>query len=302
MLGAAARQNGVSNRLFYSEEARRKAREAFVAPALNEPQAERRYLLGALLCLLAALFTGAVAQLSLSRLGYDPLAPEMRLALTLLSLAAPLLLLRRLTPLVHHRPFSTLFGAAGALQTKALLAGAGGAVAAALAMIGFGFAIGALEMRAAPGIEAVLFFGLLITAQAAAEEIFFRGYMLHAFAPLSGVGPIVWAAPSILLFVLLHYTPDGGWRALLWPLAFGAGASYLVWRTGGLSAALGFHVAHNWIALLLLGEDGPTPGLGPLRWADEASRASVSALGFAALIAAIAALARSLPAERPAND
>lgn len=102
------------------------------------------------------------------------------------------------------------------------------------------------------GTLVALFAVILLTTplQAAAEEVGFRGYLSQAVSswfahPLTGT--LVAGAVSALLFALAHGTQD------VWlfgdRLAFGAVASWLVWRTGGLEAAVALHVVNNMASL-----------------------------------------------------
>jgi membrane protease YdiL (CAAX protease family) len=93
---------------------------------------------------------------------------------------------------------------------------------------------------------------ILLTSpiQAAAEEIFFRGYLLQALGSLFAqqwFGVIV----SALVFALLHGTQNLPLFADR--LAFGLLAALLVWRTGGLEAAIAAHVINNVFAYLVAG-------------------------------------------------
>jgi membrane protease YdiL (CAAX protease family) len=93
---------------------------------------------------------------------------------------------------------------------------------------------------------------ILITTplQSAAEEVGFRGYLSQAIAswfarPLPGT--LVAGTVSATLFALAH----GGQEPALFAdrLAFGAAASWLVWRTGGLEASIALHAANNLVGL-----------------------------------------------------
>lgn len=94
----------------------------------------------------------------------------------------------------------------------------------------------------------VLLVGILLTTpfQAAGEEYLFRGGVNRAFAsfvrrPVVGIalGGIVQA----LLFMLAHGAGDASLNAYY--LFFGLVAAWLVWRTGGLEAAIAVHVVNN---------------------------------------------------------
>ncbi|MDQ1668551.1 MAG: protease family protein [Actinomycetota bacterium] len=86
--------------------------------------------------------------------------------------------------------------------------------------------------------------------QSAAEEIGFRGYLTQAIASWFGrplAGTLVAGAVTATLFALAH----GGQEPALFldRFAFGVIASWLVWRTGGLAAAIALHVANNLVSL-----------------------------------------------------
>ena len=102
------------------------------------------------------------------------------------------------------------------------------------------------ELR--PGLTAFVLVILLITPlQAAAEEVFFRGYLLQAFGSLVR-GPWFGIAMSALVFAVLH----GGQSPAMFVdrLALGLLAGVLVWRTGGLEAAIAGHVVSNVVVYL----------------------------------------------------
>ncbi|WP_415104650.1 lysostaphin resistance A-like protein [Micropruina sp.] len=81
--------------------------------------------------------------------------------------------------------------------------------------------------------------------QAAAEEFFFRGYLLQAFQTLL---PRPWFGVicSAVLFALFHGTQN--LPLFLDRFAFGVLAGILVVRTGGLEAAIGAHAVNNLMA------------------------------------------------------
>lgn len=93
--------------------------------------------------------------------------------------------------------------------------------------------------------------------QAAAEEVWFRGYLTQAVAswvarPAAGIA--LGAAVSAVSFALAHGTQDTwlfGDR-----LAFGLVASWLAWRTGGLEAPAALHVANNMVSLAFTATTG----------------------------------------------
>jgi uncharacterized protein len=93
---------------------------------------------------------------------------------------------------------------------------------------------------------------ILLTSpiQAAAEEIFFRGYLLQALGSLVAK-PWFGVIASSLVFAMLHGTQNLPLFADR--LAFGLLAALLVWRTGGLEAAIAAHVINNVFAYLVAG-------------------------------------------------
>jgi membrane protease YdiL (CAAX protease family) len=122
------------------------------------------------------------------------------------------------------------------------------------------------------GLLAVIL--LTTPLQSAAEEVGFRGYLSQAvgswFArPLPGT--LVAGAVSATLFALAH----GGQEPALFAdrFAFGAVASWLVWRTGGLEASIALHAANNLVSL------GYTASTGSLQEALD-----TSALGWPAAL------------------
>lgn len=87
---------------------------------------------------------------------------------------------------------------------------------------------------------------LLLPMQAAAEEIFFRGYLTRAVAswiPRPQVAFVVSALVSAALFAVAHGAADP-WLNLYY-LCFGLTLSVLTRLTGGLEAAILVHVANN---------------------------------------------------------
>lgn len=82
--------------------------------------------------------------------------------------------------------------------------------------------------------------------QAAAEEFFFRGYLLQAFQTLAPRAPWFGVVCSAALFALFHGTQNA--PLFLDRFAFGLLAGVLVVRTGGLEAGIGAHVINNLMA------------------------------------------------------
>lgn len=78
--------------------------------------------------------------------------------------------------------------------------------------------------------------------QAAAEEVFFRGYLMQSFGAATGNAWVGLVASS-LLFALFHGIQNPALFAHR--LAFGLVMGALVIATGGLEAAIGAHVVNN---------------------------------------------------------
>jgi uncharacterized protein len=86
--------------------------------------------------------------------------------------------------------------------------------------------------------------------QAAGEEYLFRGWLSQAVGSLfasARAGALLAGGVSAVLFALAHGHQDPWLFADR--LAFGAAASWLVWRTGGLEASIALHAANNLLAL-----------------------------------------------------
>jgi CAAX protease family protein len=113
---------------------------------------------------------------------------------------------------------------------------------------------------------------ILLTSpiQAAAEEIFFRGYLLQALGSLVAK-PWFGVVVSSLVFALLHGTQNLPLFADR--LAFGLLAALLVWRTGGLEAGIAAHVINNVFAYLIAGlttSVAELKGISGIGWVDAA--------------------------------
>lgn len=92
--------------------------------------------------------------------------------------------------------------------------------------------------------------GILLTTpfQAAGEELALRGLMarsLAAWIPNRQGGLILAAIVTSAVFVALHGAGDGWLNAFY--LVFAVVACVLVWRTGGLEAAIAMHIVNNMV-------------------------------------------------------
>ena len=89
--------------------------------------------------------------------------------------------------------------------------------------------------------------------QAAGEEYLFRGYLLQALGSIVRA-PWFGVVASAVIFALFHGTQNV--PLFIDRLAFGLLAAMLVWKTGGLEAAIGAHVINNVYAFGLAGLTG----------------------------------------------
>lgn len=91
---------------------------------------------------------------------------------------------------------------------------------------------------------------VLVTSplQAAAEEYFFRGYLMQAFGSMVAT-PWFGIVTSAAVFTLFHGVQNPA--LIVDRFAFGVLAGVLVWRTGGLEAGIAAHTANNVSAFVL---------------------------------------------------
>ena len=96
---------------------------------------------------------------------------------------------------------------------------------------------------------------LLVFVQAAGEELIFRGYLLQQLA-IRWRHWLVWALLPSLAFGALHYRDsETGLLYVITTTLMGLVFCALVWRTGALWAAVGFHVTNNAYALTIVSAD-----------------------------------------------
>lgn len=93
--------------------------------------------------------------------------------------------------------------------------------------------------------------------QAAAEEVFFRGYLQQALGTLAA-NQWVSVVGSAAIFALYHGAQN--WPLFMARFAFGLLAGWLVIRTGGLEAGIAAHVVNNIAAFVLAGLFGTISG------------------------------------------
>ena len=113
------------------------------------------------------------------------------------------------------------------------------------------------------GAERVVFVLLAVALIPLCEELFFRGYLTQQLAARIP-HPLVWGLLPSLAFGLAHTANGGGdTQFAIYYVAvatlLGLVMTALVWRTGGLAAAMGFHLMNNIGAMLMIGIAGVTP-------------------------------------------
>lgn len=90
---------------------------------------------------------------------------------------------------------------------------------------------------------------LLLIPAAAAEEIFFRGWLLRQFAAFTrGPGLLMLATGTVFAALHLDFNPD----AFLTRAVMGVGLAYMTLRLGGVEFAAGAHAANNMLVVLFL--------------------------------------------------
>lgn len=173
------------------------------------------------------------------------LAAHLRIALLI-----PICLL--MLPLVHRVRPGFLWSVEGRPRWRLLAASLGIAVivfttyVATIPLRG-----GTLSWQPQEGLAAFLVIIFLVGPfQAAAEELFFRGYLLQALGSLVS-NPWFGVVTSALVFAAFH----GNQNVALFAsrFAFGVVVGLLVLRTGGLEAAIAAHVVNNTFAFVLAG-------------------------------------------------
>jgi membrane protease YdiL (CAAX protease family) len=120
------------------------------------------------------------------------------------------------------------------------------------ALFGLSFLVdGAPDWSPEPQLALYVAIVVLTTPlQAAGEEYAFRGLLTQAIGswlPRAGAAAVVGGLVSASLFALAH----GSQSPWLFGdrFAFGAVASYVVWRTGGLEASIALHAVNNLYAI-----------------------------------------------------
>jgi membrane protease YdiL (CAAX protease family) len=94
---------------------------------------------------------------------------------------------------------------------------------------------------------------LLVPAAAAAEELMFRGWLMHQLAAFTR-NPIVLVVVNAFVFAAAHldFSPD----AFLSHALMGVGFSYMALRLGGIELSTGVHAANNLLVVLFVAQPG----------------------------------------------
>jgi uncharacterized protein len=104
---------------------------------------------------------------------------------------------------------------------------------------------------------------VLLFLQSSGEELVFRGYIMQHLAGRFR-SPLVWGLLPAFAFGALHYANGSFTEYSVYYVAvtvlFGLIAAVTVWRTGGISAAMGMHTANNFIGFMVAGTDDSLTG------------------------------------------
>lgn len=205
---------------------------------------------------------------------------------------------------LHRRRFATLISFDGRFKGGHFLVGAG--LAAAYLAIGIALSSlsGGAPQRSSLPLEAWLValgpLVLLIGLQALGEELLFRGYLVQQLAARVNT-PIVWGLLPALAFGLAHVTNgrgDAQFTAyyIFAAVMLGLVMTATVWRTGGISAAMGFHLVNNIGAMLVVSLGGGTPvSLFVLSYRDVLAFAPTDLLALGLLLAFVLSPYAPLP-------
>ena len=162
--------------------------------------------------------------------------------------------------LLNRRKFRTLFGPSGFVVSEFAF---GFLIIAGFGILTLGLTLPFFPVQQNLELSAwlrMLPLGLvLIFFQSSAEELFFRGYLQQQLAARFQ-SPLIWMLVPSILFGLGHMAPEYGANNLLVVAVLtisGLIAADVTRRTGGLSLAIGLHVANNILAILIIGFDTP---------------------------------------------
>ncbi|MGI8459845.1 MAG: CPBP family intramembrane glutamic endopeptidase [Propionibacteriaceae bacterium] len=210
-----------------------------------------------------------------------------------LGIAALVLVTFLVMVLVHRTQPRWVASVDGRLRWRYLLL----CVPVAFVVFGITLAIGAVVSPGAGLNPEPRYVGFLVVIlftsplQAAAEEVFFRGYLMQALGSLVA-NPWFGVVVSATVFALLHGATQSP-PLFFDRFAFGLIAATLVLKTGGLEAGIAIHVVNNWLAFgiaTLTSSVAAAYGLTTITWTQ--AGLDVGGFGLFAVIAYL--LARKL--------
>ncbi len=122
---------------------------------------------------------------------------------------------------------------------------------------------------------------IVVFAQAASEELMFRGYLPQQLAARFR-HPIVWGLIPSVLFGFMHAANAPGSQVytiyyIAIATVMGLVMTAMVWRTGSIAAAIGFHFINNIGALTIAGGDTGPSSLALFVWSQDQLMAGASA-------------------------
>lgn len=173
--------------------------------------------------------------------------------------------------LVHKRDLSSVFGHDRQVRLGQFATGMVIALGYLTVSLVIGNLTGVTPVRTELPIETWLLslapLVLLLFFQTAGEELFFRGYLVQQLAA-KAPNPVIWGFLPSFVFGLAHAgNAQGDPQFAMYYVGaatmLGLVMTALVWRTGGLAVAMGFHLVNNIGALLVVGVEGVTPAISP---------------------------------------
>ena len=246
-----------------------------------------RYLMGLGLIMFATVFVGGVplgAAIIYVRLDSNPATdvdlttgaligvnPAFSLAVMLAPFVLAFFAILITAAVIHERPAASLVRPGAPIRWGRLLAGFGLwlVLAAAITLVEQLLFPGRYQLTLDLGqwLPYALAAIILFPIQAAAEELFFRGYLLQGLG-LHTRQTWVLAGVTGLIFALLHIeNPEVGsefWLVMGFYLVFGVALALMTLRDNGLELALGIHAANNLFASLIANFKGsavPSPSI-----------------------------------------
>jgi hypothetical protein len=241
---------------------------------------------------------GEVADPStLPALPIGPAGPAATLGLLLIPSAVVVAAVASVARGVHARPASTLVRAERPLRWRRALV-AGGVwtgSAATFELVAYLLYPSSYSWRFDPArfVPLLVVAVLLVPLQSAAEELFFRGYLMQGLAVATRRGWTALVASSIA-FALVHAgNPElvrfGRWF-LLYYAGVGLGLGLAAILDDGLEVAIGAHTANNLWGALVASFPGSVLDTPALLRVDGVPPAATAALGAAAALTSLLAL------------